>query len=54
MKTTSTRPKVGRLILLEGNQKRVLIKDKPFALLQTLKKGYILNGIKKENLKITY
>lgn len=53
--TQKTKPKVGKLILLiPGQPSKVLDSNKPFAILQNLKKTYIQFGHKKENLKITY
>jgi len=53
--TKQQKPKVGRLILLiPGHESRVLDSNKPFPILQNLKKTYIQFGHKKENLKITY
>ena len=51
----STKPTTGKLIYVSpsGNT-RLLEQNKPFALLQTLKKNYIMQGFKKEYLKITY
>ena len=45
----------GKLIhLVAGGKAVVLERDKPFWVLQNLKKEYILRGYKKENLKLTY
>lgn len=49
------RPTHGKLVrFLPSGRKEVLAEDKPFALLQLLKKNYIQQGVKKESMKITY
>ena len=49
------KPKVGKLILLiPGQPSRTLESNKPFGVLQNLRKLYMQYGHKKENLKITY
>lgn len=55
IQTTVTKPQTGKLILLiPGNEPRILEFNKPFALLQVLKRQYMQQGYKKERLKITY
>jgi len=50
-----TRPTTGKLIqLLPGGGRKILEQDKPFAILQELKKNYIRYGFNKDTLKITY
>lgn len=50
-----SRPQTGKLIeLLPHDKRRVLYENKPFALLQDLKKKLIKQGYKKNTLKITY
>jgi len=47
--------KVGKLIeVIPGQKTKVLENNKPFPILQDLKKEYIQHGHKKSNLKITY
>jgi len=47
--------KMGKLIeLVPGREAKVLENNKPFPVLQTLKKAYIQRGHNKNNLKITY
>jgi len=46
---------MGKLIeLVPGREAKVLENNKPFPVLQTLKKAYIQRGHNKNNLKITY
>lgn len=52
---TAEKKKVGRLIeVIPGQETKVLENNKPFPVLQDLKKQYIQRGHKKSNLKITY
>jgi hypothetical protein len=44
----------GKLIHREGKREEVLYENKPWALLQSLKKGLIKQGYKSSNLIITY
>lgn len=49
------KPTTGRLLhLLPDGREVVLASGLPFWQLQKMKKEYILRGLKKENLKITY
>jgi len=53
--TRSKTKKMGKLIeLVPGQQAKVLENNKPFPVLQTLKKAYIQRGHNKNNLIITY
>ena len=53
--TTTVKRTIGRLLhILPSGEAVVLAKDLPFPTLQGLKKEYIMRGLKKENLKITY
>jgi hypothetical protein len=53
--TTSPKPTTGRLIyVLANGANHVLEFNKPFAILQRLKKEYVQKGYSKELLKITY
>ncbi len=55
MYATNQKPTTGRLIYnYPSGRSEVLEANKPFALLQQLKKEYTLKGYTKENLKITY
>jgi len=52
---TQTKTKMGKLIeLVPGQKEKVLENNKPFPILQGLKKEYIQRGHNKNNLKITY
>lgn len=48
------KPKNGSLSLIQGSNVTILANDKPFALIQSIKKRYIANGYKETNLKISY
>ena len=53
--TINNKPVMGKLIeVIPGHPVKVLEKNKPFPILQDLKKSYIQRGHKKANLKITY
>jgi hypothetical protein len=52
--SNSDKPKTGKLIYVNGNHREVLAADKPFALLQSLRKQKITQGIPADKLKITY
>lgn len=47
-------PKTGKLTYVNGNHREILAADKPFALLQSLKKQKIAQGIPANKLKISY
>lgn len=50
----SDKPKTGKLTYVNGNHREILAADKPFALLQSLKKQKIAQGIPASKLKISY
>lgn len=50
-----TKPTTGKLIQrFPGGRVRILEQNKPFPVLQKLKKEYIQHGYSKESLKVTY
>lgn len=52
---TQSKTKMGKLIeLIPGHEAKVLENNKPFPILQGLKKSYIQRGHNKNNLIITY
>lgn len=55
MTNTAIKPTTGKLIQeLPGGRTRVLEQNKPFPVLQKLKKEYIQHGYSKDSLKVTY
>lgn len=55
MALSAAKPTVGRLVLMPPMGRAITLEsNKPFAVLQKLKKEYIMRGYRKESLKITY
>jgi hypothetical protein len=55
MKNKGNKPVTGKLIhVLENGRAIILAEGLKFWELQNLKKIYVLRGLKKENLKLTY
>lgn len=50
----SDKPKTGKLTYVNDNHREILAADKLFALLQSLKKQKIAQGISASKLKISY
>jgi len=48
------KPKTGKLTYVNGAHREILASDKPFALLQSLKKQKIAEGVPASKLKISY